>query len=598
MKDNKYRSHNCSEINEHDTNKIVKLSGWIHRIRDHNKIIFVDLRDHTGIIQTVMKKQDDENIFNKIKNQKLETVISITGIVTLRSISTINNDMPTGKIEILINKISILNKSKTLPFSISNDNEYISESIRLKYRYLDLRRNNIKKNILLRSAIIMDIRKKMMEMGFIEFQTPILTKSSPEGARDYLVPSRIHKGKFYALPQAPQQFKQLLMIAGFDKYFQIAPCFRDEDARADRSPGEFYQLDLEMNFVTQDNVFRVTEELFIHIFKKYAPNKKIITPFIKIKYHDSMSQYGSDKPDLRNPLKIIDITKFIKNDNAKRFFDKQSNNEIKAILIKNTPLIDSPKSFFEKIIQYAKSIELIKFGYIICKEQFEFSGSMSKLISKEELKTMNINIEKNDVLFIMSEDKDNILKLSGKIREKLGIEFNLIDENIFYFCWITDIPMYEIDKNTNNIIFGHNPFSMPVGGLKALNTKNPLDIIAYQYDIVCNGIELSSGAIRNNNVKIIYKAFEIAGYKKSDIDKNFSGMISSLQFGAPPHGGIAPGIDRIVMLLTNEINIREVIAFPLNQQAQDLMLDAPSSILQQQLDELNIAIKDNTKDNL
>ena len=588
---NLYRTHNCSELSLDNLNDEIILSGWIDTKRDHGNLLFVDLRDNYGITQCVIDR--NHKLFKSFNSLTNESVIKIFGLVVKRSDETINKKLVTGEIEIKISKFEILSKSDTLPLPVNSDIEY-GEEVRLKYRYLDLRRNKLHKNILLRNKIISSIRSKMNQRGFVEFQTPILTSSSPEGARDYLVPSRIHKGKFYALPQAPQQFKQLLMIAGFDKYFQIAPCFRDEDSRADRSPGEFYQLDFEMSFVNQEDVFAAIEPVLYEIFEenKTYSNKENCEvtkyPFPKIPYLDSLETYGSDKPDLRNPLLIKDYTYIFKNSNFKIFADNiVKNHVVKGIIVNNTN--DKPRSFFDKLNSWAQDQGLAGLGYISLFKN-EFKGPIAKNLSKDELE--KFDLKDSDSIFFICDKIKNAQIYSGIVRDKLGKDLNLINKNSFKFCWIVDYPMYEIDEKTNKIQFSHNPFSMPQGEIDSLNNKDPLDIKAFQYDIVCNGVELSSGAIRNHKPEIMYKAFEIAGYDKDFVNNNFSGMISALKFGAPPHGGSAPGIDRIVMLLANEPNIREVIAFPMNQQAMDLMMNAPNEVEQNKLEDLGLKLID------
>ena len=586
---NSYRTHYCSELTDKNLNEDVILSGWIDTKRDHGNLLFIDLRDNYGITQCVIDAK--HKLFNQINSLSNESVIKISGKVLKRSIETINKNLETGNIEVKIDSFEILSTSETLPLPVNSDIEY-GEDIRLKYRYLDLRRNNLHKNILLRNKIISSIRTKMIERNFVEFQTPILTSTSPEGARDYLVPSRIHKGKFYALPQAPQQFKQLLMIAGFDKYFQIAPCFRDEDSRADRSPGEFYQLDFEMSFVNQDDVFSAIEPVLYEIFeenKSFKEDRNCVVsnyPFIRIPYFESLEKYGSDKPDLRNPLLIRDYTNIFKNSDFKIFSEKIKNGSIvKGIIVNNTN--DKPRSFFDKLNKWAKEEGSAGLGYINLHDN-EFKGPIAKNLSKDNLN--NIKLKEGDSIFFVCDKINDAQRFSGIVRNKLCLEFNLLDTNSFRFCWIIDYPMYELDEKTNKIQFSHNPFSMPQGGLESLNNLNPLNIKAFQYDIVCNGVELSSGAIRNHKPEIMYKAFEIAGYDKKFVEENFSGMLNALKFGAPPHGGSAPGIDRIVMLLANEPNIREVIAFPMNQQAMDLMMEAPAEIDKNRLEELGIKL--------
>ena len=588
---NEYRSHNCSEISLENLNDEIILSGWIDTKRDHGNLLFVDLRDNYGITQCVIDR--NHKLFESFNSLTNESVIKVYGLVVKRSNETINKKLITGEIEIKISNFEILSKSDILPLPVNSDIEY-GEEVRLKYRYLDLRRNKLHKNILLRNKIISSIRSKMNQRGFVEFQTPILTSSSPEGARDYLVPSRIHKGKFYALPQAPQQFKQLLMIAGFDKYFQIAPCFRDEDSRADRSPGEFYQLDFEMSFVNQEDVFAAIEPVLYEIFEenKTYSNKENCEvtkyPFPKIPYFDSLETYGSDKPDLRNPLLIKDYTYIFKDSNFKIFADKiVESHVVKGIIVNNTN--EKPRSFFDKLNSWAQDQGLAGLGYISLFKN-EFKGPIAKNLSKDELE--KFDLKDSDSIFFICDKIKNAQIYSGIVRDKLGKDMNLINKNSFKFCWIVDYPMYEIDEKTNKIQFSHNPFSMPQGEIDSLNNKDPLDIKAFQYDIVCNGVELSSGAIRNHKPEIMYKAFEIAGYDKDFVNNNFSGMISALKFGAPPHGGSAPGIDRIIMLLANEPNIREVIAFPMNQQAMDLMMNAPNEVEKNKLEDLGLKLID------
>ncbi len=589
---NIYRTHNCSELSSKNLNENVTLSGWIDTRRDHGNLLFIDLRDNYGITQCVIDAKHD--LFDEINLLSNESVIKVHGNVIKRSNETINNNLQTGDIEVQIIKFEILSKSHTLPLPVNSDIDY-GEEIRLKYRYLDLRRKNIHNNILLRNKIISSIRSKMNKSGFIEFQTPILTSTSPEGARDYLVPSRLHKGKFYALPQAPQQFKQLLMIAGFDKYFQIAPCFRDEDSRADRSPGEFYQLDFEMSFVKQEDVFDAIEPILFEIFeenKTFKFNKmcKVTNyPFPRIPYDESLEIYGTDKPDLRNPLIINDYTNIFTESNFKIFANKikVEGCVVKGIIVNNTG--DKPRSFFDKLNSWAQEEGKAGLGYISYSNS-EFKGPIAKNLSKDILN--NLDIKNGDSIFFICDKLKEAQSFSGLVRDKLCYEFDLLDKNSFKFCWIVDFPMYELDEKNNKIQFSHNPFSMPQGELDSLNTKDPLDIKAYQYDIVCNGVELSSGAIRNHKPEIMYKAFEIAGYSKKFVEDNFSGMLNALKYGAPPHGGSAPGIDRIVMLLANEPNIREVIAFPMNQQAMDLMMDSPTTIDSKRLEELGLKLLD------
>ena len=590
---NKYRTHNCNELRKDDLDKEISISGWINKKRDHGNLLFIDLRDNYGITQCIIDKENKN--FLELEKTQLETVVKINGKVVNRSDETINNDIETGEIEIVINEIEILGTCKELPMPVFSDQEY-AEEIRLKYRFLDLRRKKIHENIILRSKVISYIRNEMTKLGFLEFQTPILTSSSPEGARDFLVPSRLNPGKFYALPQAPQQFKQLIMVSGFDKYFQIAPCFRDEDARADRSPGEFYQLDLEMSFVEQEDVFSVVETLLVNTFKKFSNKKLMYDKFPKISYTDSMLKYGSDKPDLRNPLIINDITEiFTREDVSFEIFKKlvKSGSKVRCISTKDTK--DKPRSFFDNIDKWAKEQGASGLAYFTFEKNDELSakGPIGKFFSKEALLEImkKTNSEVGDSIFMACGKQNDLEKITALARDKIAKDLDLIDDGIFAFCWIVDYPMFERDEATNKIEFSHNPFSMPQGDLSEKDFKNPLDILAYQYDIVCNGIELSSGAIRNHKPELMYKLFSIAGYDKKQVDEKFSGMINALSFGAPPHGGIAPGIDRIVMLLANEKNIREVTMFPMNQNAQDLMMKAPSDISQEQLKELGLTIK-------
>ena len=591
---NKYRSHNCNELRKENVGKKVFLSGWINKKRDHGNLLFLDLRDNYGITQCIIDK--DNSNFKDLEKVQLETVIKIEGKVINRSEETINREIQTGEIEVSIENFNILGNCKELPLPVFSDQEY-SEEIRLKYRFLDLRRKKIHENIILRSKVISFIRNEMNNLGFLEFQTPILTSSSPEGARDFLVPSRLNPGKFYALPQAPQQFKQLIMVSGFDKYFQIAPCFRDEDARADRSPGEFYQLDLEMSFVEQEDVFNVVEKLLVNTFKKFSNKKLFFEKFPKISYSDALLKYGTDKPDLRNPLIINDITEtFTRDDMTFEIFKKlvKSGSKVRCIVTKNTK--DKPRSFFDNIDKWAKDQGASGLAYFTIendKKEYSAKGPIGKFFSKEALNEImkKTNAQVGDSIFMACGKLNEIEKITSLARDRIAKELNLIDENVFAFCWIVDYPMFEIDEKSKKVIFSHNPFSMPQGDIDKINFKKPLEILAYQYDIVCNGIELSSGAIRNHIPELMYKLFSVAGYDKKQVDEKFSGMINALSYGAPPHGGIAPGIDRIVMLLANEKNIREVTMFPMNQNAQDLMMNAPSEVNENQLKELNLNIK-------
>ncbi len=589
---NKYRSHNCSELKESDINKNATLSGWIHRKRDHGNLLFIDLRDHYGITQCVVEKKN--KFFEILEKIKPESVVKISGKVLKRGDGTENTELKTGKIELSVSDLEILSKAEELPMPIFGEQDY-PEDIRLKYRFLDLRRDEMHRNIILRSKVISFIREEMLKLGFLEYQTPILTSSSPEGARDFLVPSRLNPGKFYALPQAPQQFKQLIMVSGFDKYFQIAPCFRDEDARSDRSPGEFYQLDLEMSFVEQEDVFRVVEKLMINLFKKFSTKKLLSENFPRITYKESMEKYGTDKPDLRNPLVIQDITKVFSRDDVKfDIFKKliKSGAIARCIVTKNTK--DKPRSFFDNIDKWAKNLGSAGLAYFTFEKEKKIQGKgpIGKFFSEESLmEIMKICGAKiGDSIFLSCGTKKEIENILSLARNKIAEELKIIDKDKFGFCWIIDYPMFEFDEKTKKIIFSHNPFSMPQGDLNKIDFNKPLNIKAFQYDIVCNGVELSSGAIRNHIPDLMFKLFAIAGYSKKDVQDKFSGMINALSFGAPPHGGIAPGIDRIVMLLAGEKNIREITLFPMNQNAQDLMMSAPSKINDEQLKELGLKI--------
>ena len=590
---NKYRTHNCSELNKDHSEQKIILSGWINKKRDHGNLLFIDLRDNYGMTQCIIDKSNDN--FKFLEKIQLESVIKIIGKVVKRSSDTINIDLQTGEIEVIIDKFEVLGACKELPMPVFSDQEY-AEEIRLKYRFLDLRRKKIHDNIILRSKVISFIRNEMFKLGFLEFQTPILTSSSPEGARDFLVPSRLNPGKFYALPQAPQQFKQLIMVSGFDKYFQIAPCFRDEDARADRSPGEFYQLDLEMSFVEQEDIFQVVEKLIVNVFKNFSSKKLMYEKFPRIPYDESMLKYGSDKPDLRNPLIISDLSDiFTREDVTFEIFKKlvKSGSKVRCIVTKNTK--EKPRSFFDNIDKWAKEQGASGLAYFTIEknENISAKGPVGKFFSKEALEEiMKITrAEIGDSIFFACGKMNDVEKITSQARDKIAKELDLIDENTFAFCWIVDYPMFEKNEVTNKIEFSHNPFSMPQGDIKDIDFDNPLNIKAYQYDIVCNGIELSSGAIRNHVPELMYKLFSIAGYQKEQVDEKFSGMINALSYGAPPHGGIAPGIDRIVMLLANEKNIREVTMFPMNQNAQDLMMNAPSEVNEEQLKELGLTLK-------
>ena len=577
-----YRTHNCGEISATDENSQVKISGWVHRKRDHGSLVFVDLRDHFGLTQCVIDTSD--SAFSIVESLRNESVVTITGIVKKRSDETINKNLATGEIEVAIADIIVQSAADTLPLQVNSD-EDAGEETRLRYRYLDLRRSRPHQNIVLRSQIIQSIRNRMIEQGFTEFQTPILTASSPEGARDFLVPARLHPGKFYALPQAPQQFKQLVMMSGFDKYFQIAPCFRDEDSRADRSPGEFYQLDLEMSFVEQADVFAAVEPVIKGVFEEFS-ERKIDPDFVHISYADSMLKYGNDKPDLRIPIEIGDVTDVFRGSDFSIF----AKNIEKGAVVRAIP---GPKcgsrAIADRMNSWAQSEGAPGLGYIIFAED-EARGPVAKAIGQEKSNEIKdrLNLENGDAVFFACAATDDAASLAGRARIRIGTEQKLIDETLFKFCWIVDFPMFEKDEQTGKIEFSHNPFSMPQGGRDALETKDPLDIKAWQYDLVCNGIELSSGAIRNHLPDVMYRAFDIAGYGPEVVDEKFPAMIGAFKFGAPPHGGIAPGIDRMVMLIAEEPNIREIILFPMNGKAEDLMMSAPSVVDDKQLNELHI----------
>lgn len=597
----KYRTHNCNELDLIHVGKQVKLSGWVHRRRDHGNLVFIDIRDHFGITQLVFTDKDP-SLMDKASRLRFESVITVIGKVVARSEETINENMGTGKIEILVDEFYLESPAEMLPLQINSDHE-APEETRLKYRFLDLRREKLHNNIILRSKVIAEIRKFMIEQGFMEFQTPILTASSPEGARDFLVPSRLHPGKFYALPQAPQQFKQLLMMSGFDRYFQIAPCFRDEDARADRSPGEFYQLDIEMSFVTQEDIFGTIEPLMYNIFTKFSNKEVSSPPFVRIPFEEAMLKYGIDKPDLRNPIIITDVTEIFRNSDFTLFRE----NIKKGAVVRAIPApaaASEARSFFDKMLDFAINEGASGLGYIIFSEDGSAKGPIAKFLKEEELTQLKkiANLKNGDAVFFSCDKAEKAAKLAGKVRIKIGNELNLLEKNCFKFCWITDFPFYELNEETNKIDFNHNPFSMPQGGVEVLNTaktqEDLLAIKAYQYDIVCNGIELSSGAIRNHKPELMYKAFELVGYKQDEVDRRFGGMIRAFKYGAPPHGGIAPGIDRILMLLTDSANIREVIAFPLNQQAEDLLMNAPDYVEEKQLKELNIMLSPSVRSKL
>lgn len=586
---NPYRSHTCGELRTNHANQTVVISGWIHRKRDHGNLLFLDIRDHYGLTQCVI--DTDNTTFSIAESVRIESVVRVEGQVVNRTPETINPKMATGDIEIQVSKIEILSAADVLPLQINSDAEYPEET-RLRYRYLDLRREKLHKNIMLRSNVISSIRRRMVDQGFMEFQTPILTASSPEGARDFLVPSRLNPGTFYALPQAPQMFKQLLMVAGFDKYFQIAPCFRDEDARADRSPGEFYQLDFEMSFVTQEDVFAAIEPVLHGVFTEFADNRSVTPyPFPRISYENSMLKYGNDKPDLRNPIEICDVSSvFLGSDFG--IFSKavESGSVVRAIPAPGAGA--QARSFFDKLNDWARDLGMPGLGYITFADGAA-KGPIAKFLNEDRLAQLKAqaNLKEGDSVFFVCDKIRKAEKNAGFARTKIAQELGLIKEDGFNFCWIVDFPMYELDEDTGKMDFSHNPFSMPQGGLEALMTKDPLTINAYQYDIVCNGIELSSGAIRNHLPEVMYKAFELVGYTQQEVETEFAGILNALKFGAPPHGGSAPGIDRIVMMLANEPNIREVITFPMNQNAQDLMMGAPSIVEKDRLKELCIEIK-------
>ena len=596
-----FRTHNCSELDKKHVGQKVKLSGWVHRRRDHSNLLFIDLRDHYGITQLVFTDQDLP-LKDQASYLRYESVITVEGEVIARDQKTVNTSMDTGYIEVSVSSYIVESEAEMLPMIVNADQEE-PEDARLKYRFLDLRRKKLHDNIMLRSKIIAELRSQMTNAGFTEFQTPILTASSPEGARDFLVPSRLHPGKFYALPQAPQQFKQMLMMSGFDKYFQIAPCFRDEDARADRSPGQFYQLDIEMSFVTQEDIFAAIEPMLYEVFNKFGDKKVSKPPFTIIPYAEAMLKYGSDKPDTRNPLEISDVTEVFRDAEFSLFKNQITKGSIvRAIPAPKTS--NKSRKFFDDMIKFAMSEGALGLGYIKFAEDGEAKGPIAKFLNEEQLEALKktANVENGDSVFFSCAKELGAAKLAGKVRIKLGQELELIINDCFEFCWVTDFPFYEFNKEKNRIDFSHNPFSMPQGGLEILeNAKSQeelLDIKAYQYDIVCNGIELSSGAIRNHKPEMMYKAFEIAGYSSPEVDKEFGGMIRAFKYGAPPHGGIAPGVDRMVMLIADTVNIREVIAFPMNQKAEDLLMEAPNHVNEAQLRELKIMLQPSVKSKL
>ena len=581
MKENEYRTHNCNEISLDDVGKKVRIAGFVQTIRDLGGLVFLDIRDMYGITQVVTSAEAADVDF--ASHIPIESSVTVLGTVRKRDEETVNPKIKTGLVEIKIEEIKVLGKrTKDLPFEV-NSNQDIREDLRLQYRFLDLRNDRLKNNLILRAKVLQYLRSQMIEQGFLEVQTPILANSSPEGARDYLVPSRLHPGKFYAVPQAPQQFKQLLMVSGIDKYFQIAPCFRDEDARADRAPGEFYQLDMEMSYATQEDVFEAIEPIMYNTFKTFSTKKIAKYPFPRIAYKEAMVKYGTDKPDLRNPLYIIDLSDFFKKCTFKPFIDRT----VRAIKVKG----HLSKGFHEKMLAYATSIGMGGLGYLEVQEDLSFKGPIDKFIPEEYKKELLelASLEKEDTIFFIADNEKRATELAGQIRTELGNRLNLIDKDVFQFCWIVDFPMFELDEH-GKIAFSHNPFSMPQGGLEALEKQNPLDILAYQYDIVCNGIELSSGAVRNHDINIMLKAFEMAGYTEEEVKTKFGALYTAFQFGAPPHAGVAPGFDRMLMLLTDSESIREVIAFPLNSKAQDLMMGSPSNVKKEQLRDVHIAL--------
>ena len=580
-----YRTHTCAELRDSDVGKTVRLSGWVHRKRDHGNLLFIDLRDHYGITQCVI--ETDIEFFPEVEAVRSESVITVTGKVVARAADAINSNLPTGQVELDIEHFELQSAAEELPMPVFGDQEY-PEEIRLRHRYLDLRRERLHNNIILRSKAISALRTAMQDQGFMEFQTPILTASSPEGARDFLVPSRTHPGQFYALPQAPQQFKQLIMMSGFDRYFQIAPCFRDEDARADRSPGEFYQLDIEMAYVTQEDVFNAVEPVLTKVFQDFAGDRIVETPFVRIPFSEAMMKYGSDKPDLRNPIILSDVTEVFRGSGFGLFAKSvEKGSVVRAIPAPGAGA--KARSFFDKMNEWARKEGAGGLGYIIFKDG-EAKGPIAKNLDAERIAQIQeiTGVSDGDGIFFACDKELKAAELAGKARNIVGNDLDICEKNVFKFCWVIDFPMFEYDEKEKKLDFSHNPFSMPQGGLEALETMDPLDIKGYQYDIVCNGIELSSGAIRNHRPEIMMKAFEIAGYDASVVEERFGGMLNAFKYGAPPHGGIAPGVDRIVMMLADEPNIREVILFPMNQQAQDLMMQAPAPVPSKNLRELHI----------
>jgi aspartyl-tRNA synthetase len=585
-----YRSHTCGQLRQANVGEEVKLSGWVHRKRDHGNLLFIDLRDHYGMTQCVIDISSD--LFAIAEKVRPESVITVTGRVVARSDDTINSNLDTGEVEVYLDVITVESPAEVLPIQVAGDAEF-PEELRLRYRFLDLRREQLHKNMMLRSNVIASARRRMIEQDFVEYQTPILTASSPEGARDYLVPSRQHPGKFYALPQAPQQFKQLLMVSGFDKYFQIAPCFRDEDARADRSPGEFYQLDMEMSFCTQDDVFNALEPVLEGIFNEFGGDKEVTkAPFPRIPYAESMLKYGSDKPDLRNPLIISDVTEAFRGSNFGLFAGLIEKKNAVVRAIPATGAADKPRSFYDKLNDWAREEGAGGLGYIVFNDDGTTKGPIAKNLDEDRIAQIKeaSGVKPGDAVFFACGAPGDVAKFAGAARERICDVLEIRESGRFDFCWIVDYPMYELNEETGKIDFSHNPFSMPQGGMEALENQNPLEILAYQYDIVCNGVELSSGAIRNHRPDIMYKAFDMAGYDAATVEKEFGGMLNAFKFGAPPHGGSAPGIDRMVMLLAEEPNIREVILFPMNQQAQDLLMQAPGEVDEKQLRELHLKL--------
>ncbi len=582
-----YRTHTCGALRGADAGQDARLSGWVFHKRDHGGVLFIDVRDHYGVTQVVI--HPEKPFFEECQRWRSESVVTVTGRVAARSEDTVNRDLPTGAVELVVDAVQMESAAEPLPLHLAGDEEGPEET-RLRYRFLDLRRERMQRNILLRSQIISSMRRRMTDKGFHEFQTPILTSSSPEGARDYLVPSRVHPGQFYALPQAPQLFKQLLMVSGFDRYFQIAPCFRDEDARADRSPGEFYQLDIELAFATQDEVFETVEELLYGLFTEFSDWEVDKPPFRRIPYREAMLKYGSDKPDLRIPIEMCDVSDVFAGSGFNAFKSVvEKKGVVRAIPVKG--IADRPRSFFDKMVAFAQSVGSKGLAYVVWEAE-SVKGPIVKFLQPDELETLatRCGVGPGDVVFFVSDKEAAASRIAGEVRAKLGADLELVQPGTFTFCWVVDFPMFEYDEELGKVGFSHNPFSMPQGGMEALLHQDPLDVLAYQYDIVCNGCELSSGAIRNHLPEVMYKAFEIAGYPPETVDARFGGLIRAFRLGAPPHGGLAPGVDRIVMLLAQETNIREVIAFPMNQRAQDLMMDAPSTVSPRQLRDLHIRL--------